>query len=142
MRETEKYKERERQRDRRFAHSTIHYSQTCTHDHAFRKTPSGCPNSSSGWDELPGPRIVDILTKALEAKKATVAGGAGGTGGASGSARTCLACGTANPLNQCSRCKEVFFCDRACQRSSWKEHKKTCVVAVAAAAPPTEEKAE
>ena len=44
MRETEKYKER----DRRFAHSTIHYSQTCTHDHAFRKTLSGCPNSSSG----------------------------------------------------------------------------------------------
>jgi hypothetical protein len=97
-----------------------------------------CHAMQSGWDDLPGPRIVDILTKALETKKATAVGGAGGAGG---SARTCLACGTANPLNQCSRCKEVFFCNRACQRSSWKEHKKTCVVAVVAV-PPTEEKAE
>lgn len=38
---------------------------------------------------------------------------------------TCAVCDT--PCNsRCARCKAVHFCSAACQKTAWKEHKKTC----------------
>lgn len=30
-------------------------------------------------------------------------------------------------LKQCGRCKKVAYCDKECQTSAWKAHKKTCI---------------
>lgn len=43
--------------------------------------------------------------------------------------RSCLKCGkiaNSNELRKCSRCKRVYYCDKECQRKSWKKHKKDC----------------
>eukprot|EP01083_Nonionella_stella_P136530 415478_1 len=55
-----------------------------------------------------------------------------------GFVRRCLACdrvGQGNPksddsLLMCSRCKSAFYCDRTCQRSHWKQHKRACISVV------------
>lgn len=44
-------------------------------------------------------------------------------------AKVCLNCGKmdqADELRKCSRHKRAFFCNRDCQRSAWKRHKKDC----------------
>jgi len=38
---------------------------------------------------------------------------------------TCLACSKECSL-QCSYCRVVYFCDRECQKSAWKDHKAFC----------------
>lgn len=38
----------------------------------------------------------------------------------------CSACGHEKPEKKCSKCKEVQYCDRECQRLHWFMHKKTC----------------
>lgn len=41
-------------------------------------------------------------------------------------------CGSCNKTTavmlKCGRCKEVFYCDRNCQRAHWPTHKSVCVV--------------
>lgn len=41
---------------------------------------------------------------------------------------TCCAGTTSDgsALLRCGQCKAVRYCSKACQRSGWKEHKKTC----------------
>lgn len=49
----------------------------------------------------------------------------------------CSSCGEEKPDKKCSKCKEVQYCDRECQRLHWFMHKKVCarpVVATGAAA--------
>jgi len=39
----------------------------------------------------------------------------------------CFGCGLmAESHFRCSRCREVYFCDRDCQKRGWKEHKNDC----------------
>lgn len=38
----------------------------------------------------------------------------------------CSACGDENPDKKCSKCKQVQYCDRECQRIHWQIHKKEC----------------
>lgn len=38
----------------------------------------------------------------------------------------CSTCGEEKPDKKCSKCKEVQYCDRECQRLHWFMHKKTC----------------
>lgn len=38
----------------------------------------------------------------------------------------CSSCGEEKPDKKCSKCKEVQYCDRECQRLHWFMHKKTC----------------
>ena len=38
----------------------------------------------------------------------------------------CSSCGEEKPDKKCSKCKEVQYCDRQCQRLHWFMHKKTC----------------
>lgn len=38
----------------------------------------------------------------------------------------CSACGQERPEKKCSKCKQVQYCDRECQRLHWFVHKKTC----------------
>lgn len=38
----------------------------------------------------------------------------------------CDACNEENPSKKCSKCKQVQYCDRECQRLHWFIHKKTC----------------
>lgn len=40
---------------------------------------------------------------------------------------SCKKCGKTNNLKWCGRCHNVLYCSSICQRSDWKEHKKTCV---------------
>ena len=41
--------------------------------------------------------------------------------------RTCGNCGqTSKKLKCCARCHKVSYCNRACQRAAWTEHKKVC----------------
>jgi len=39
----------------------------------------------------------------------------------------CNACG-AKAESRCSKCGQVFYCSRACQRSDWAQHQRACVV--------------
>ncbi|XP_004526925.1 ankyrin repeat and MYND domain-containing protein 2 [Ceratitis capitata] len=38
----------------------------------------------------------------------------------------CSSCGNEKPDKKCSKCKQVKYCDRECQRLHWFMHKKTC----------------
>lgn len=38
----------------------------------------------------------------------------------------CSTCGDEKPDKKCSKCKEVQYCDRECQRLHWFVHKKEC----------------
>ncbi|XP_049297064.1 ankyrin repeat and MYND domain-containing protein 2 [Anopheles funestus] len=38
----------------------------------------------------------------------------------------CSSCGEEKPDKKCSKCKEVQYCDRQCQRLHWFTHKKVC----------------
>lgn len=38
----------------------------------------------------------------------------------------CSTCGEEKPGKKCSKCKEVQYCDRECQRLHWFVHKKMC----------------
>lgn len=38
----------------------------------------------------------------------------------------CSSCGEEKPDKKCSKCKEVQYCDRECQRLHWFMHKKAC----------------
>ena len=38
----------------------------------------------------------------------------------------CAACGNDAATRRCTRCKDVAYCNKSCQKSDWKEHKKTC----------------
>ena len=40
--------------------------------------------------------------------------------------KSCNNCGKMENLKLCSRCRSVFYCSVDCQRSHWKQHKKTC----------------
>lgn len=44
----------------------------------------------------------------------------------------CAVCGEPS-TTKCTRCKEVYYCGRECQRKHWKEHKSECRTAKAAA---------
>uniref|UniRef100_A0A182SUH7 MYND-type domain-containing protein n=1 Tax=Anopheles maculatus TaxID=74869 RepID=A0A182SUH7_9DIPT len=46
----------------------------------------------------------------------------------------CSSCGEEKPDKKCSKCKEVQYCDRQCQRLHWFTHKKVCSRPSAAAA--------
>lgn len=39
---------------------------------------------------------------------------------------SCSTCGEEGPDKKCSKCKQVQYCDRECQRLHWFMHKKTC----------------
>jgi hypothetical protein len=48
-------------------------------------------------------------------------------GGASRTLRHCAACGKAGrSLKCCARCRAAYYCEPACQRRHWKEHKQHC----------------
>lgn len=38
----------------------------------------------------------------------------------------CSTCGEEKPDKKCSKCKQVQYCDRECQRLHWFAHKKVC----------------
>uniref|UniRef100_A0A182YKR0 Uncharacterized protein n=1 Tax=Anopheles stephensi TaxID=30069 RepID=A0A182YKR0_ANOST len=48
----------------------------------------------------------------------------------------CSSCGEEKPDKKCSKCKEVQYCDRQCQRLHWFTHKKVCSRPTAAAGEP------
>ncbi|XP_001606321.1 ankyrin repeat and MYND domain-containing protein 2 [Nasonia vitripennis] len=41
-------------------------------------------------------------------------------------AQDCVTCGEEKATKKCSKCKQVQYCDRECQRLHWFIHKKTC----------------
>lgn len=48
----------------------------------------------------------------------------------------CNTCCDENPDKKCSKCKQVQYCNRECQRLHWQIHKKECGRLSTAAAPP------
>lgn len=49
----------------------------------------------------------------------------------------CSSCGEEKPDKKCSKCKEVQYCDRECQRLHWFMHKKACSRAQTSTTQPT-----
>lgn len=47
----------------------------------------------------------------------------------------CVTCGDEKPDKKCSKCKQVQYCDRECQRLHWWLHKKECARLSSAPAP-------
>lgn len=41
-------------------------------------------------------------------------------------AKTCLHCGAQGVKNRCGGCRQVYFCDRECQRQCWTAHRPLC----------------
>jgi ankyrin repeat and MYND domain-containing protein 2 len=55
----------------------------------------------------------------------------------------CSTCGDEKPDKKCSKCKEVQYCDRECQRLHWPIHKKECArLSSTAQVPPANGKRE
>lgn len=56
----------------------------------------------------------------------------------------CSTCGDEKPDKKCSKCKQVQYCDRECQRLHWWLHKKECarLSSLPAVAAPSNEKKE
>jgi hypothetical protein len=51
----------------------------------------------------------------------------GKMGGSGGIKPVCLHCGKASAdIKRCSRCHQVYFCNRDCQKAAWPEHKSRC----------------
>jgi hypothetical protein len=43
------------------------------------------------------------------------------------SMRACACCGSrVKALQRCSRCKQVWYCSKSCQKKDWKNHKLSC----------------
>ena len=38
----------------------------------------------------------------------------------------CAHCGRAAATRRCGRCRTALFCDAACQRAAWPDHKRRC----------------
>ncbi len=71
--------------------------------------------------QLPGFEWLQQPTEACQATPTTEACQATTT------TDVCQNCGKADGvLLQCSKCKEVKYCDRICQKKNWKDHKKNC----------------
>ncbi|KAL1140202.1 hypothetical protein AAG570_000134 [Ranatra chinensis] len=49
-----------------------------------------------------------------------------GQRGFSDDVKTCATCGEEKASKKCSKCKQVQYCDRECQRLHWFVHKKEC----------------
>lgn len=47
--------------------------------------------------------------------------------------KVCRACGTMGVKNRCGGCRQVFFCDRECQKQIWLEHREECHTLAASA---------
>ncbi|TDH72035.1 uncharacterized protein CCR75_000105 [Bremia lactucae] len=41
--------------------------------------------------------------------------------------RNCLSCRNPNAKNRCGGCRRAYFCNRDCQRQSWKSHRPSCL---------------
>eukprot|EP01029_Cantina_marsupialis_P025687 TRINITY_DN68090_c0_g1_i1.p1 TRINITY_DN68090_c0_g1~~TRINITY_DN68090_c0_g1_i1.p1 ORF type:complete len:281 (-),score=99.54 TRINITY_DN68090_c0_g1_i1:10-780(-) len=41
--------------------------------------------------------------------------------------KKCYSCLKPHSKLRCSRCRRVFFCDKNCQKKSWKRHSKSCI---------------
>ena len=39
--------------------------------------------------------------------------------------QTCAACGKWDPPSRCQRCQAARYCNAACQKLHWKQHKRT-----------------
>ena len=46
----------------------------------------------------------------------------------------CFHCESEGAKMCCSQCHRAWYCERACQKRHWKQHKRSCVAAVAAEA--------
>lgn len=64
----------------------------------------------------------DNPASALEIIKAAI----NGQRGFQDTISLCSSCGEEKPDKKCSKCKEVQYCDRECQRLHWFMHKKVC----------------
>ncbi len=40
--------------------------------------------------------------------------------------KSCLYCGESNDLKRCSKCKQVYFCNKLCQKNAYPIHKYDC----------------
>ncbi|KXJ78877.1 hypothetical protein RP20_CCG003232 [Aedes albopictus] len=64
----------------------------------------------------------DNSASALEIIKAAI----NGQRGFQDTISLCSSCGEEKPDKKCSKCKQVQYCDRECQRLHWFMHKKVC----------------
>jgi hypothetical protein len=69
-------------------------------------------NLANAQESLPA---LTVVTSALNGHR-----------GFSDEIKTCATCGEEKASKKCSKCKEVQYCDRECQRLHWFIHKKEC----------------
>lgn len=73
--------------------------------------------------------MVSVLARGAESPPAleVISSAIGGQRGFKDCENTmCATCGEENATKKCSKCKQVQYCDRECQRLHWFTHKKEC----------------
>ncbi|KAH6629151.1 hypothetical protein C7974DRAFT_376030 [Boeremia exigua] len=95
-------------------------AQSLPDDHSARRSSSASP-SSAATSPPPAFNRADLFNSLRPAASTESLSSAFAFG-----SKACSTCSGQSARLRCSRCKNAYYCDKACQKSSWKAHRQTC----------------